>query len=63
MARLVLAPYVGAADVRRCDACGKQTFHDAVERMMFSPSGARKVVVWQCEEHPLPDIVTDEEGE
>jgi hypothetical protein len=54
-----IAP-AGGQDVRRCAACGTNTFHDAVQRMVMSPSGARTMWLWQCENHPLPDMVVDE---
>lgn len=50
----------GAQDVKRCDECGTNTFHDAVQRMVYSPGGARTMWLWQCEKHPLPDPVVDE---
>lgn len=58
MSRYKAAPE-GAQDVRRCDACGTNTFHDAVQRMVFSASGARMMWLWQCENHPLPEVVSD----
>jgi len=45
---------VGSADVLRCKACKAVSFHDAVSRLVLTPGGARTLVLWQCEHHPLP---------
>jgi hypothetical protein len=55
---LQLAP-ANAQDVRKCGLCGTNTFHDAVQRMVLSSSGARTLWLWQCEQHPLPEIVSE----
>lgn len=57
--QIAIAP-AGGQDVRTCTECGSKSFHDAVQRMLFSPSGARTVWLWQCENHPLPEIVTED---
>jgi hypothetical protein len=57
--KIEVAPQ-GAQDVRWCPECKAQTFWDSAERMVFSPSGARRMWLWQCEKHPLPEIVNDE---
>ena len=58
--KLRLAPEEGMADVQFCSDCGQNSFHDAVKRMLYSPGGARSVILWQCEKHPLPDPVVEE---
>jgi hypothetical protein len=28
--------------------------------MLYSPGGARSILVWSCENHPTPDTLVDE---
>jgi hypothetical protein len=47
------------ADIRPCASCKGVSFHVPQEVMVLSASGARKMRLWTCEQHPLPDTITD----
>ena len=44
-----------AADVRRCRVSQTPDFHVVVERLVYSSGGARRMRLWSCETHPLPE--------
>jgi ribosomal protein L37E len=48
------------ADTRRCSQCGGNAFFVPQRVMVFSGSGARRMRLWACEIHPLPEQITDE---
>ena len=39
---------------------GAITFHVPQKVMVFSAGGARSMKLWACENHPFPEIVTDD---
>jgi hypothetical protein len=63
--RIIDSMLVGAsvadnqADVRPCAQCGTQSFHVPQSVLVMSASGARRMRLWVCEQHPLPEHVTD----
>lgn len=48
------------AVIRTCRVDGKKTFHTPQRVMVYSAGGARRMTLWACEEHPLPDSITDD---
>lgn len=52
-----------AADVRRCEKCKEKTFFSPQTVNVFSKGGARRMRLWTCEVHRLPDVITDEPSE
>lgn len=47
------------ARIKVCAKCGVPTWFTPQTVMVLSASGARSMVLWTCEEHPLPQAVTD----
>jgi len=46
----------------RCTVCQRDTIQTATEVMLFAPQGARTIIAWSCEAHPIPEIMTEEES-
>ena len=44
----------------RCAVCKRDTLQTATEVMLLAPQGARTIIAWSCEAHPLPELVTEE---
>jgi hypothetical protein len=51
---------MGAFDLHYCSVEKARTFHVPQQVMVLSKSGARTMRLWACENHPLPDTVTDD---
>jgi hypothetical protein len=60
--RMVVSEGVGftEADVRKCLKCGHDSFFVPQRVTVFSKGGARRMNLWTCEKHPLPDTITDD---
>lgn len=50
----------GETTVKHCGPCFGATRHMPARVMLLSPSGARRMRLWECPNHPLPDYVTDQ---
>ena len=51
------------ADLRQCRTENRPSFHVPQTVMVYSSGGARKMRLWSCENHPLPDSITDKDDE
>jgi hypothetical protein len=42
-----------------CKECGEKAVFQPQSVMYFSTAGARRLKLWSCEKHPLPDMVNE----
>jgi hypothetical protein len=50
----------GTEDFAPCATCRCSTLQTSTKVMLYSPGGARSILVWSCENHPTPDTLVDE---
>ena len=48
------------AIIRTCKVCGEKSFHIPSHVTVMSKGGARGMTLWFCENHPIPEFITDE---
>ena len=49
-----------AVDIRHCRKSGTLEPFTVQHVMVLSAGGARRMRLWGCEKHPLPDMVSDD---